>query len=102
MLGLGIMGTAMSANLLAAGFKVFGFDVSAERLAAFTAQGGTACASAREVAEAVEVMVSVLPSVAALDAVVWSDSQKLQPRSNQHVLPWFTICCQPFTTIDYA
>ena len=70
MLGLGIMGTAMSANLLAAGFKVFGFDVSAERLAAFTAQGGTACASAREVAEAAEVMVSVLPSVAALDAVV--------------------------------
>jgi 3-hydroxyisobutyrate dehydrogenase-like beta-hydroxyacid dehydrogenase len=70
MLGLGIMGTAMSANLLAAGFKVFGFDVSAERLAAFMAQGGTACGSAREVAEAAEVMVSVLPSVAALDAVV--------------------------------
>lgn len=70
MLGLGIMGSAMSNNLMAAGFEVFGFDVSAERLAAFTASGGTPCKSAGEVAFAADIMVSVLPSVAALDAVV--------------------------------
>ena len=39
MLGLGIMGSAMSANLSEAGFKVIGFDVSAARLDAFRARG---------------------------------------------------------------
>lgn len=70
MLGLGIMGSAMSPNLLAAGFKIAGFDVSADRMAAFAAGGGTPAASPRAVAEATDIIISVLPSVKALDLVV--------------------------------
>lgn len=70
MLGLGIMGSAMSPNLLAAGFRVIGFDVSADRMAAFAAAGGTPAASPRAVAEAADIIISVLPSVKALDDVV--------------------------------
>ena len=70
MLGLGIMGHAMSANLLAAGFVVVGFDPSAERMGEFRARGGTPAASPRAVAEAADIIVSVLPSVKALDEVV--------------------------------
>ena len=70
MLGLGIMGSAMSANLIGAGFKVVGFDVSAERLEAFALAGGTPARSAREVAEQSDIVISVLPSVAALDESV--------------------------------
>ncbi|MCX7141512.1 MAG: NAD(P)-binding domain-containing protein, partial [Proteobacteria bacterium] len=40
MVGLGIMGSAMSANLIRAGFKVIGFDVSADRMDAFAKAGG--------------------------------------------------------------
>lgn len=69
-LGLGIMGSAMSPNLLAAGFKVVGFDVSADRMAAFAAAGGTPCASPRAVAEVADILISVLPSVKALEAVI--------------------------------
>jgi 3-hydroxyisobutyrate dehydrogenase-like beta-hydroxyacid dehydrogenase len=70
MLGLGIMGSAMSANLRQAGFHVTGFDVSAERLNAFALAGGTPARSAREVAERADIIISVLPSVAALVACV--------------------------------
>jgi len=70
MLGLGIMGSAMSPNLLAAGFRVVGFDVSGARMAAFAAAGGTPASCPRAVAEGADIMISVLPSVAALDDVV--------------------------------
>ena len=70
MLGLGIMGSAMSANLRQAGFKVVGFDISAERSDAFAQSGGEVARSARQVAEQAEIIIAVLPSVAALDEVV--------------------------------
>jgi len=70
MLGLGIMGSAMSANLIAAGFEVVGFDVSPERMRAFEAAGGKAADSPAAVARAAGIVVSVLPSVQALDDVV--------------------------------
>lgn len=70
LLGLGIMGSAMAPNLLAAGFKVLGFDVSPARMAAFAAAGGTPAASPRELALPADIIISVLPSVAALEEVV--------------------------------
>ncbi len=70
MLGLGIMGSAMSANLIRAGFEVIGYDVASERMQAFAEYGGKSARSAREVAEQADIVISVLPSVAALDACV--------------------------------
>jgi len=70
MVGLGIMGSAMSANLIRAGFKVIGFDVSADRMDAFAKAGGGPARSARELAENADIILSVLPSVAALDQSV--------------------------------
>lgn len=67
--GLGIMGTAMSPHLLAAGFAVHGYDVVPERTAALVAAGGTAAGSVREVAERAEVVVTSLPSSQAASAV---------------------------------
>lgn len=69
MLGLGIMGTAMSKNLLDAGFTVVGYDVLDDKVAEFTAMGGRGAASTAEVAQASEVIISVLPTV---DAVIGS------------------------------
>ncbi len=70
LLGLGIMGSAMTPNLLAAGFDVVGFDIDAARMQAFVQAGGTAAASPRAVAQAADIVISVLPSVQALEAVV--------------------------------
>jgi len=65
--GLGIMGTAMSANLAKAGFEVVGFDIDAARMEALTGNGGHAAASAQDVAKRCDLIVTSLPSAAALD-----------------------------------
>jgi len=49
MIGLGIMGSAMSANLIRAGFRVVGYDVLARRRQDHRKAGGTVARSCREV-----------------------------------------------------
>jgi len=39
-IGLGIMGSAMSASLVTAGFRTFGYDIAAARRKAFEKAGG--------------------------------------------------------------
>jgi putative dehydrogenase len=68
--GLGVMGSAMSTHLLAAGFDVLGFDLDEARRAEHAARGGTVCASAAEVAAGAEVVITSLPSATALRDVL--------------------------------
>ena len=70
LVGIGIMGSAIARNLLAAKAAVAGFDIAPERQAAFTAMGGKAAASAAEVAAAADIMLTCLPSSAALEETV--------------------------------
>jgi 3-hydroxyisobutyrate dehydrogenase-like beta-hydroxyacid dehydrogenase len=73
MIGLGIMGMPMSANLLKAGFGVVGYGgprSNAEKTAALAQFGGQGAGSPREVAERSDLVVMVLPSVTALDEVI--------------------------------
>ncbi|MDB5825106.1 MAG: NAD(P)-dependent oxidoreductase [Herminiimonas sp.] len=69
-LGLGIMGSAISTNLIAAGFHVVGFDPSTDRMNDFIGKGGSPAGSPREMAATCDIMMSMLPSAAALDDVV--------------------------------
>ena len=55
--GLGLVGSALSRRLLAAGFQVTGFDLRDEARTALDAQGGRAAASLAEVAEAASCVV---------------------------------------------
>lgn len=66
LIGLGIMGSAMAANLLKAGHRVIGYDVLPARRRAHARAGGIAAESAREVAGRAAVIVCSLPSAAAL------------------------------------
>src|SRR5687768_10230025 len=70
-IGLGAMGGAFARNLARAGYRVLGFDLSADRLAACTAvdvgdAGGAGTVSAAESAEALvdtsDVVLTSLPS----------------------------------------
>lgn len=59
-IGLGDMGSGLAKNLIANSFEVTGLDLSPDRMAAFTAMGGTPAATVTDVgqtAEAVFVMV---------------------------------------------
>jgi 3-hydroxyisobutyrate dehydrogenase-like beta-hydroxyacid dehydrogenase len=69
-IGLGIMGSAMSANLLKDGWTVIGYDVLERCVKAHVKGGGVAAASPREVAEKAEVVITSLPSAEAFETVV--------------------------------
>ena len=68
LIGLGIMGSAMAANLMKAGYQVIGFDVLAARRRAHARAGGIAVGSAGEVAQRAGMVICSLPSAAALAA----------------------------------
>src|SRR2546427_4673571 len=64
--GLGIMGSAISASLIGAGFSVRGYDVLARRRSELSRAGGRPARSARELAKQAPIVITSLPSSAAL------------------------------------
>ena len=70
-IGLGIMGSAMSANLLKAGFSVVGYEVDAKQIETLVNLDGAAAHSCRELAERADVIVTSLPSVNAMQDVIY-------------------------------
>jgi putative dehydrogenase len=70
MIGLGIMGSAMSPNLLKAGFSVVGYDILPEVVDVLVKKGGAGVGSCGEVAAQSDVIITSLPSVEALQEVV--------------------------------
>jgi 3-hydroxyisobutyrate dehydrogenase-like beta-hydroxyacid dehydrogenase len=66
MIGLGIMGSAMSFNLVRAGFRVAGYDVMPKRRAEHVRSGGVAARSPRDVARRAVIIITSLPSARAL------------------------------------
>jgi 3-hydroxyisobutyrate dehydrogenase-like beta-hydroxyacid dehydrogenase len=69
MIGLGIMGSAMSFNLGRAGFRVIGFDVAPRRRTEHKRSGGVAARSPRDVAKRADIIITSLPSARALAEV---------------------------------
>jgi 3-hydroxyisobutyrate dehydrogenase-like beta-hydroxyacid dehydrogenase len=70
MIGLGIMGSAMAANLVKAGFPVHGYDPVPAARTRLKRAGGHPLANATDVAKNARFLVLSLPSVAALEDVV--------------------------------
>src|SRR2546430_12315232 len=69
MIGLGIMGSAMSFNLGRAGFRVVGYDAMPKQRAAHARAGGIAAGSPRAVAKRSGIIIPSLPSAHALAEV---------------------------------
>jgi len=67
--GLGIMGSAMASNMLKAGFRVTGYDIVPASRMAFAKEGGKAVRSAADVARAAPIVITSLPTPAAVEAV---------------------------------
>lgn len=75
-IGLGKMGMPIAANLLERGFPVCGFRRSGA--AALVAQGGSEASSPAELAEASDVIISILPDADAIEEVVLGDRGTLK------------------------
>ena len=79
-IGLGIMGSAISANLIARGWEVFGTDIVPAKRDAFATAGGTACTDVAAVAAAAPVLLTSLPTPAALAEVAAVIAATAEPR----------------------
>ena len=66
-IGLGIMGGAFAKHLLAAGFEVIGYDIAPAAQKRLVAAGGEAAGSCAEVAERARIIITSLPSPAAME-----------------------------------
>jgi len=69
-IGLGLLGGALARRLLKTGLRVAGYDLSADRRAQFTSNGGIALENSRAVANAAEALLLCLPDSNAVEEVV--------------------------------
>ncbi|MDH5749430.1 MAG: NAD(P)-dependent oxidoreductase [Rhodospirillales bacterium] len=68
-IGLGVLGSAMAGNLIKSGFKLIGYDIDADKLAALVSGGGEAASSPKDVADKADAVILCLPTAEVLAEV---------------------------------
>ena len=89
--GLGIMGGSFACNLVAAGWRVIGFDIAPERRRAMARAGVEIAADAGDVARKAKTIITSLPSPKALAATVETIVKAKVPRRVVVEMSTFTI-----------
>jgi 2-hydroxy-3-oxopropionate reductase len=100
-IGLGIMGSPMSENLLRAGYDVTGFTLEPEKLRRLADRGGTAAASVAEAVADADVIVTMVPASPQVEAVAYGDDGVLA-HARRGALLIDTSSITPQTSIDLA
>ena len=90
MIGLGLMGTALSARLIDAGKTVIGFDIDVERCKALKAKGGELAASIGELAARCRTIIVAVYSAEQVEAVLAELAQS--EKQAQSVMICTTTC----------
>ena len=80
LIGLGIMGSAIAASLLRAGYQVVGYDIAPARRREHGRAGGRVARSAADVGRAAEIVICSLPSASALADVAAAVAIKRRSR----------------------
>ncbi len=78
-IGLGVMGSAMARNLIAAEHEVLGFDIAPARVSAFADMGGEPMKSADEIAALSDLVIFSLPTTAALASAAAEIAEQDRP-----------------------
>ena len=96
-IGLGVMGAPMAANLIDAGYDVVGFNRSPGKVETHVARGGRGASSVAEAVEGADVVLTVLPDTPDVELVVageggvfahakpgalWIDSSTIRPEAS--------------------
>jgi 3-hydroxyisobutyrate dehydrogenase-like beta-hydroxyacid dehydrogenase len=82
LIGLGLLGSAMSERFMAAGYSVTGFDTSGERREQFRASGGVLCDTAGAVFQNCQTVVLSLPNSGIVAEVISGCLDRIQ----QHLI----------------
>jgi 3-hydroxyisobutyrate dehydrogenase-like beta-hydroxyacid dehydrogenase len=75
-IGLGLMGRPMGHNLLKAGFPLVVWNRTASRAESLVAAGARLAATPKEVAAAVDVLITIVSDPPALEEVLWGSNEK--------------------------
>jgi putative dehydrogenase len=99
MIGLGLMGAALSARLIDAGNSVIGFDIDIERCEALKAQGGELAASVAEVAARCRTIVVAVYSGGQIEALLAELARSKKPAQTVMIC---TTTCTPDEVVRIA
>jgi len=100
-IGLGRMGRPMASNLCKKGFELLVYDVNPQALAAFGQSRATSAASIADIARGCDIVITMLPSSAHVEAVVLGpDGLLAGGRPGQLIMDMSTI--DPHTTDSLA
>ena len=100
-LGLGLMGSGMSKNLLATGFSVLGFDLDQEKMDSLRKEGGQTTDSPDQIAGQVDVILLSLPNSNVVNEVVKS-SLKLFDTGRKGLILIDTTTADPILSEELA
>jgi 3-hydroxyisobutyrate dehydrogenase-like beta-hydroxyacid dehydrogenase len=90
-IGLGQMGFGMARNLLVAGYEVLAYDIAAEPLARFTAQGGRAAHHPAQIGAACQRVLIMVVSGEQVEAVMSGQDGLLQTMTGGTIMVCSTI-----------
>lgn len=100
-IGLGIMGSPMSENLIKAGYDVTGFTLEQDKLDRLTAAGGTAAGSIAEAVRDADVVITMVPASPQVEAIAYGPDGILEnARAGTLLIDMSSIT--PQTSVDLA
>ncbi len=85
-IGLGSMGLGMAQSMLRKGLDVSGADINPSAVAKLTQAGGKGFASARQAAEGVDILVTVVVNAVQTDTVLFGDDGAAQAMAKGGVI----------------
>ncbi|MFF3285993.1 2-hydroxy-3-oxopropionate reductase [Streptomyces sp. NPDC003023] len=100
-IGLGIMGSPMSENLLKAGYSVTGFTLEQDKLDRLAAAGGTAAGSIAQAVGDADVVITMVPASPQVEAIAYGPDGILEnARRGALLIDMSSIT--PQTSVDLA
>jgi len=101
MVGLGLMGSGMARNLIAAGFPVTGYDTDEIRMEAFVRKGGARADTPEQIPSQADVIVLSLPNSQVVNEVV-KDSLRLFDTGRRGLILIDTTTADPTLSEELA
>ncbi len=99
--GLGLMGSEMTQNLLSAGYPVIGYDIDESKVEIFVKRGGQKSGLPREIPSQVDVIILSLPNSHVVDHVV-KDSLRLFETGRKGLILIDTTTADPVMSEELA
>ncbi|ALU96955.1 2-hydroxy-3-oxopropionate reductase [Streptomyces globisporus C-1027] len=100
-IGLGIMGSPMSENLIKAGYSVTGYTLEQDKIDRLVAAGGTGASSIADAVEEADVVITMVPASPQVEAIAYGPDGILENAKRGALLVDMSSIT-PQTSVDLA